>query len=153
MKHLFLSIFLTASFGALAQTGSKLHFKAIVVDTHGDILSDQIKSGIDVGVRQKGGNFDLVRAKEGGLDVQVFSVWSDYTGGFGMANRQIDSLDALIRRHPDKIAKVRTASELKSAVKQGKMAALFGVEGGHMIENSIENLEALATTWNDLYDP
>jgi membrane dipeptidase len=157
MKHLFLSIFLTASFGALAQTGSKLHFKAIVVDTHGDILSDQIKSGIDVGVRQKGGNFDLVRAKEGGLDVQVFSVWSDYTGGFGMANRQIDSLDALIRRHPDKIAKVRTASELKSAVKQGKMAALFGVEGGHMIENSIENLEALAQrgmtymtlTWNN----
>ena len=54
MKHLFLSIFLTASFGALAQTGSKLHFKAIVVDTHGDILSDQIKSGIDVGVRSIG---------------------------------------------------------------------------------------------------
>jgi membrane dipeptidase len=106
---------------------------------------------------RRGGNFDLVRAKEGGLDVQVFSVWSDYTGGFGLANRQIDSLDALIRRHPDKIAKVRTASELKSAVKQGKMAALFGVEGGHMIENSIENLEALAQrgmtymtlTWNN----
>jgi membrane dipeptidase len=46
---------------------------------------------------------------------------------------------------------------LKSAVKQGKMAALFGVEGGHMIENKIENLEALAKrgmtymtlTWNN----
>lgn len=157
MKHLFLSIFLLSALGASAQTGAKLHRKAIVVDTHGDILSDQIKSGIDVGVRQKSGNFDLVRAKEGGLDVQVFSVWSDYTGGFAMANRQIDSLDALIRHHPDKIVKVRTASELKSAVKQGKMAALFGVEGGHMIENKIENLEALAKrgmtymtlTWNN----
>lgn len=157
MKHLFLSIFLLGALGVSAQTGAKLHRKAIVVDTHGDILSDQIKSGIDVGVRQKGGNFDLVRAKEGGLDVQVFSVWSDYTGGFALANRQIDSLDALISRHPDKIAKVRTASELKSAVKQGKMAALFGVEGGHMIENKIENLEALANrgmtymtlTWNN----
>lgn len=157
MKHLFLSIFLLGALGASAQTGAKLHNKAIVIDTHGDILSDQIKSGIDVGVRQKSGNFDLVRAKEGGLDVQVFSVWSDYTGGFAMANRQIDSLDALISRHPDKIAKVITASELKSAVKQGKMAALFGVEGGHMIENKIENLEALAKrgmtymtlTWNN----
>ena len=157
MKHLFLSIFLLGAMGVSAQTGAKLHKKAIVVDTHGDILSDQIKSGIDVGVRQKTGNFDLVRAKEGGLDVQVFSVWSDYTGGFALANRQIDSLDALISRHPDKIAKVRTASELKSAVKQGKMAALFGVEGGHMIENKIENLEALAKrgmtymtlTWNN----
>ncbi len=157
MKYLILSIFLLGALGASAQTGAKLHNKAIVVDTHGDVLSDQIKSGIDVGVRQKSGNFDLVRAKEGGLDVQVFSVWSDYTGGFAMANRQIDSLDALISRHPDKIAKVITASELKSAVKQGKMAALFGVEGGHMIENKIENLEALAKrgmtymtlTWNN----
>ncbi|MDP3468405.1 MAG: dipeptidase [Daejeonella sp.] len=157
MKHLLVGIFLFTALSAGAQTGAKLHKRAIVVDTHGDILSDQIKSGIDIGVLQKGGNFDLVRAKEGGLDVQVFSVWSDYTGGFALANRQIDSLDALIKRHPDKIAKVRTASELKSAVKQGKMAAMFGVEGGHMIENKIENLEALAKrgmiymtlTWNN----
>jgi len=157
MRYIFAGILLFGSLGLSAQTGAKLHMKAIVVDTHGDILSDQIKSGIDIGIRQKGGNFDLVRAKDGGLDVQVFSVWSDYTGGFALANRQIDSLDALIRRHPDKIAKVRSASELKSAVKKGKMAALFGVEGGHMIENKIENLEALAKrgmtymtlTWNN----
>lgn len=157
MKYLFAGILVFSALSLNAQTGIKLHKKAIVVDTHGDILSDQIKSGIDIGIRQKGGNFDLVRAKEGGLDVQVFSVWSDYTGGFAMANRQIDSLDALISRHPDKIVKVRTASELKAAVKQGKMAAMFGVEGGHMIENKIENLEALAKrgmtymtlTWNN----
>jgi membrane dipeptidase len=157
MKFLFVVILLFVTLGINAQTGAKLHKKAIVVDTHGDILSDQIKSGIDIGIRQNGGNFDLVRAKEGGLDVQVFSVWSDYTGGFAMANRQIDSLDALISRHPDKIAKVRTAAQLKLAVKQGKLAAMFGVEGGHMIENKIENLEALANrgmtymtlTWNN----
>ena len=157
MKFLFAVLMLFATLGLHAQSGAKIHKKAIVVDTHGDILSDQIKSGIDIGIRQKDGNFDLVRAKEGGLDVQVFSVWSDYTGGFALANRQIDSLDALIRRHPDQIAKVRTTSELKSAVRQGKMAALFGVEGGHMIENKIENLEALAKrgmrymtlTWNN----
>jgi membrane dipeptidase len=157
MKKLLFSLLLLSALSVGAQTASKLHQKAIVVDTHGDILSDQIKSGIDIGLLQKGGNFDLVRAEQGGLDVQVFSVWSDYTGGFAWANRQIDSLDALIKRHPDLIVKVRTASELKSAVKQGKMAALFGVEGGHMIENKIENLEALAKrgmtymtlTWNN----
>ena len=107
MKYIFTVIMLFGSLCLSAQTGKKLHKKAIVVDTHGDILSDQIKSGIDIGIRQKSGNFDLERAKEGGLDVQVFSVWSDYTGGFALANRQIDSLDALISRHPDKIAKVR----------------------------------------------
>lgn len=158
LKNILAAVLLLSSPGVIAQ--SKLHEKAIVVDTHGDILSDQIKSGIDIGVRQKAGNFDLVRAREGGLDVQVFSVWSDASGGFAMANRQIDSLDALIRRHPDKIAKVRTAAELKAAVKQGKLAAMFGVEGGHMIGNSLENLEALAKrgmtymtlTWNNSTD-
>ena len=157
MKKILLLLFSLSLMSAAAQTGSKLHKKAIVVDTHGDILTDQLKSGIDVGVRQKEGNFDLVRAREGGLDVQVFSVWSDYTGGFALANRQIDSLDALIRRHPDMIARVRNAAELKTALKQGKLAALFGVEGGHMIENKLENLEALSKrgmtymtlTWNN----
>jgi membrane dipeptidase len=157
MKKALLFMLLIASIDVFAQSSLKFHKKAIVVDTHGDILSDQIKSGIDIGIRQKGGNFDLVRAKDGGLDVQVFSVWSDYTGGFDLANRQIDSLDALIKRYPNMIAKVRTAKELKMAVKDGKMAALFGVEGGHMIEDSMKNLDSLAKrgmtymtlTWNN----
>lgn len=157
MKKWILGILLLTVYKVAAQTAKTLHQKAIVVDTHGDILSDQIKSGIDIGIRQMSGNFDLLRAKEGGLDVQVFSVWSDHTGGFDQANRQIDSLDALIKRHPDLITKVSTASALKSAVKQGKIAALVGVEGGHMIEDKIENLEALARrgmtymtlTWNN----
>ena len=157
MKKTLFLLFLIASLNAFGQSNSKFHKKAILVDTHGDILSDQIKSGIDIGLRQKGGNFDLVRAKEGGLDVQVFSVWSDHTGGFNLANRQIDSLDALIKRHPSLIAKVQTVKELKMAIKNGKMAALFGVEGGHMIENTFENLDSLAKrgmtymtlTWNN----
>jgi len=157
MKKTLIFLFLISAIHVYGQSSLKFHKKAIVADTHGDILTDQIKSGIDLGTRQKGGNFDLIRAREGGLDVQVFSVWSDYTGGFALANRQIDSLDALIRRHPEMIAKVRTAAELRSAVKQGKMAALFGVEGGHMIENKLENLDSLAKrgmsymtlTWNN----
>jgi len=156
MKKIILALYLLSSVHAFGQS-SKLHDKAIVVDTHGDIMSDQIKSGIDIGERQPGGNFDLIRAKEGGLDVQVFSIWCDASGGFAMANRQIDSLNALAVRHPDMIKLVRTASELKSVVKSNRMAGMIGVEGGHMIENRIENLEALAArgmtymtlTWNN----
>lgn len=99
----------------------------------------------------------MVRAREGGLDVQVFSIWCDETGGFAMANRQIDSLNALAVRHPDMVQLVRTASELKSVVRNNRMAAMIGVEGGHMIENRLENLDALAKkgmtymtlTWNN----
>ncbi len=157
MRTILTALLLLSAFHSFAQTTSKIHQKAIVVDTHGDILSDQIRSGIDIGKRQAGGNFDLIRAREGGLDVQVFSVWCDASGGFAMANRQIDSLEALTRRHPDQIRMVKTASELKSAVKDQKMAAMIGVEGGHMIENRMDYLDALAKrgmtymtlTWNN----
>ncbi len=156
MKRILLALSLLTSLQAFSQS-SKLHDKSIVVDTHGDIMSDQIRSGIDVGQRQPGGNFDLVRAKEGGLDVQVFSIWCDASGGFAMANRQIDSLNALAARHPKLIKLVRTASELKSVVKSQRMAGMIGVEGGHMIESKITNLETLAgrgmtymtLTWNN----
>ncbi|WP_113638934.1 dipeptidase [Nubsella zeaxanthinifaciens] len=141
----------------LAQDAEKIHFKSIVVDTHGDILYNQIQSGIDIGKLQATGNFDLPRAKKGGLDVQVFSIWCDEKGGFNMANRQIDSLYSLINRYPDRIQLVTNASQLTNAVKQQKLAALIGVEGGHMIENDLGKLEALAKrgmiyltlTWNN----
>ncbi|WP_316829746.1 dipeptidase [Pedobacter aquatilis] len=140
-----------------AQNVHKLHGEAIVVDTHGDILFNQIKSGIDVGKEQRVGNFDLIRAKRGGLDVQFFSIWCDETGGFALANREIDSLYSLIKRYPDKIQLVNNASDLEKTVKQHKLAALIGVEGGHMIENRLDYIDSLAKrgmayltlTWNN----
>jgi len=142
---------------SFAQNSASIHQKAIVVDTHGDILFNQIKSGIDIGKLQQTGNFDLVRAKKGGLDVQVFSIWCDEKGGYDVANQEIDSLYSLIKRYPNKIALVRNADELQKAVAQNKLAAMIGVEGGHMIENSLDKLEKLAQrgmvyltlTWNN----
>ena len=134
-----------------------LHKNAIVVDTHGDILFNQIKSGIDIGKPQASGNFDLPRAKKGGLDVQVFSIWCDETGGYALANREIDSLYSLIKRYPEQITLVRNYAELMQAVKENKLSAMIGVEGGHMIENNLDNLDQLAKrgmsyltlTWNN----
>lgn len=141
----------------IAQNAKTLHDQAIVVDTHGDILFNQIRSGIDIGQLQSTGNFDLVRAKQGGLDVQVFSIWCDEKGGFDVANQEIDSLYSLIKRYPGRISLVKNAAELNKAVQEKKLAAMIGVEGGHMIENSLTKLESLAQrgmiyltlTWNN----
>ena len=158
MKKYTSTLFLALiSFFCTAQSAKQIHDKAIVVDTHGDILFNQIKSGIDIGKLQKTGNFDLVRAKQGGLDVQVFSIWCDEKGGYDVANQEIDSLYSLIKRYPEKIALVRNADELEKAVKANKMAAMIGVEGGHMIENRLDYMEKLAQrgmiyltlTWNN----
>lgn len=158
MKKLILGMYLLCTtVVVLGQTTKQIHDKAIVVDTHGDILFNQIVSGIDIGKLQAIGNFDLVRAKKGGLDVQVFSIWCDEKGGYDVANQQIDSLYSLIKRYPSKITLVRNAADLEKVVAEKKLAAMIGVEGGHMIENSIVNLEKLAErgmvyltlTWNN----
>ncbi len=144
-----------------AQSAMEIHQKAILVDTHNDVLSNVVITGTDVGKRQSTGNFDLERAKEGGLDAQVFSIWcgEDYGNGraFKFANREIDSLYALIARYPNKITLVRNAAELEKAVKQKKLAAMIGVEGGHMIEDRLDYIDSLAKrgmayltlTWNN----
>jgi membrane dipeptidase len=158
MKNLYLFLVFTfLQINIFAQKSNKIHQNAIVIDTHGDILFNQIKSGIDIGKLQPKGNFDLVRAKQGGLDVQFFSIWCDETGGYALANREIDSLYSLIKRYPERIQLVTTAKDLEHAVKQQKLAAMIGLEGGHMIENQLDYIDSLAKrgmayltlTWNN----
>src|ERR1700679_1326432 len=122
-----LPLFLVAKI--YAQTSAEIHQRAILVDTHNDILSNELITHLDMGKRQQTGNFDLVRAKEGGLDAQVFSIWcgEEYGKGkaFKFANREIDSLYAVIKRNPRRITLVRNSAELQNAVKQKKLAAMI----------------------------
>jgi membrane dipeptidase len=129
-----------------AQSYKKIHAKAIVVDTHNDILMKAADAGIVFDQDLTGKTHsDLSRWKKGGLDVQIFSVYcdGDAKNPFAYANREMDSLDAVVARNPDKIMKVFSYAELLQAVKQHKIAAMFGVEGGHMIEDDLNKLEAL----------
>ena len=129
-----------------AQSYKKIHAKAIVVDTHNDILMQAADRGtvFDQDLTGKT-HSDLTRWKKGGLDVQIFSVYSDggLKNAYAYANRQMDSLDAVALRNPDKIIKVSNYADMLRAVKQHKIAAMFGVEGGHMIEDDLAKLETL----------
>lgn len=129
-----------------AQSYKKIHAKAIVVDTHNDILMQAADVGIVFDQDLSGKTHsDLARWKKGGLDVQIFSVYCDgaLKNAYAYANRQIDSLDAVVERNPGKIVKVANYAELLQAVKQHRIAALLGIEGGHMIEDDLNKLEAL----------
>ena len=161
MKKLWAIGLMFITVGVSAQNVMKIHQKAILVDTHNDILSNELITHLDPGKLQTTGNFDLVRAKQGGLDAQVFSIWcgEQYGKGraFAFANREIDSLFALIKHYPTQITLVRNAHELKRAVRQKKLAAMIGVEGGHMIEDRLDYVDSLAKrgmiyltlTWNN----
>jgi membrane dipeptidase len=119
----------------------------LLIDTHNDVLSNELINHEDFGKLQQTGNFDLVRAKKGGQDGQVFSIWcgSQYGRGtaYKFANREIDSLYAVLKRYPDKITLVRNSAQLEQAVADHKFAAMIGVEGGHMIEDRLDYIDSL----------
>ena len=146
MKKNFLIICIFLSQQLIAQSYKKIHAKAIVVDTHNDFLMKAVDLGIVMDQDLKGKTHsDLARWKKGGLDVQIFSVYcdGDAKNPYAYANRAMDSLDAVALRNPDKIIKVSNYAEMLKAVHQQKIAAMFGVEGGHMIEDDLNKLEAL----------
>jgi len=163
MKKLFgvLLIFLSGTC-LRAQSYKQIHEKAIVVDTHNDVLSTVTLNGLDIENDLTGkSHSDLARFRKGGVDVQIFSIFCDNRYGrgtaFSYANREIDSLYALAARNPDKMKIVSTPAELYRAVKEHKLASMLGVEGGHMIENNMANLDSLfrrgvrymTLTWNN----
>jgi len=146
MKPNILFFCLIASVQLQAQSYKKIHRKAIVVDTHNDILMKAADKGMAFDQDLAGKTLsDLTRWKKGGLDVQIFSVYcdGDLKNPYAFANREMDSLDAVAARNPDKIVRVANYAELMQAVKQHKIAAMFGVEGGHMIEDDLNKLESL----------
>ena len=137
-----------------------IHDQAILVDTHNDVLLQIMEKGVVLDNDQKGvSHTDLQRLKQGGVDVQFFSVWCDgnQANPFEYALVEMDSLDAVTNRNPDKIVQVENTQEAMNVVGENKIAAFFGVEGGHMMENDLSKLDTLynrgtrymTLTWNN----
>lgn len=150
MRKTFLILFVSMQIWALqkvtAQSYKKIHAKAILADTHNDFLMKAVDLGwvMDHDLTRRT-HSDLDRLKKGGVDVQLFSVYcdGDTKNPYAYANRAMDSLDAVALRNPDKIIKVSSYAEMLKVVQQHKIAAMFGVEGGHMIEDDLAKLEVL----------
>jgi len=142
------------------QAYKKLHRNAILVDAHNDFPSAAIEKKVLFDTDLKGKTHsDLNRMREGGIDVQMFSIFCgpEQAQPYAFANREIDSVYEWTRRNPDKMMIVKTPEQLKQSLKEKKMATMMGVEGGHMIENKIEYLDKLygrgvrymTLTWNN----
>lgn len=138
----------------------KIHQRAIMADSHNDLLTASIEKNLLIDQDLSGKTHsDLLRFKEAGVDVQIFSVWcdGDKKQPYAWANREIDTLYAVAARNPDRIQIIQNYTDINKAVKKKKLAALFGVEGGHMIESDLNKLEALynrgvrymTLTWNN----
>ncbi len=86
--------------------------------------------------------------REGNLSAIFFSIWmpSKITGPEAVERAliQIDAIREQVRKHPNDLALATTAVEIREAHKRGKIAALIGVEGGHMINSDLAVLRTYA---------
>jgi membrane dipeptidase len=123
----------------------ELHAKSIVVDTHDDTTQRLLDPNFDFGARHSDGNVDIPRMREGGLDAIFFSIWipGTVTGqpAVDRATAQIEAVRRTVVAHPSDLVLCTTAAQIRAAKGSGKICALMGVEGGHMINNSLETLD------------
>ena len=125
-----------------------IHRRAIAIDMHADTAQRLVDEKVDLSQRLPDGHFDSVRAREGGLDAQFFSIWvePELFGGGGpsamkRADDQIDAVRSLAESHPEIWQLATTAADIRRIAAEGKLAALTGLEGGYAIDEKIENVE------------
>ncbi len=129
-----------------------IHERSLVIDTHIDIPLRILRRGVDVGTRLPDGHFDLVRAKEGGLDAAFWAVYvaSDYNkpgtwegakgGAYERANLIISTIDSVVQANSDRAALARTPEEVRRIVAEGKHAVCMGMENGAPVEGDLDKL-------------
>jgi membrane dipeptidase len=125
-----------------------IHRQAIVIDLHADTTQRMLDERVDLTKRLADGHVDSVRAQEGGLDAQFFSIWVEPqlygAGGAGAIKRaddQIAAVRGLAEKHPELWAMAGSAADVQRIAAEGKLAALLGLEGGYAIDERLENVE------------
>jgi len=134
-----------------------------IFDAHVDSLQRQLDLEHDLGTRTQG-HLDLVRGREGGLGAMVFVNWVDpkyiapELGGARQRTRELlREFQRLLRAHPNELAFAGNGRLLREARAAGKLAGIPGIEGGHSIEERLEELvwffehgvRVLTLVWNN----
>jgi len=162
IKIVFLIIFLVIFIQKMYnKNADAIHQKAFVADTHNDVLMRSMM-GRNILTELPESHSDLVKFKNGGVDLQVFSVWVspskiDPEEYYNYANAMITQLEYLCSRVPDQWAIPYNYQDIVYNDQHDILSCMIGVEGGHVIENDLSKLNALydrgmrylSLTWNN----
>jgi len=155
----------------LSTTGAQTYFTTFlqtvhsfirVADMHNDI-SEQMAFYPNYRIKDRHTylHTDIPRLQDGGLDAQIFAIWdSDTDTPYQNAMTLYNRLISEFATSPDEIQLVRNYTALDSVINAGSIAGIFFLEGGHYIENSLDNLISLynlgvrgmTITWNNSTD-
>ncbi|KAF5276451.1 hypothetical protein FQA39_LY06520 [Lamprigera yunnana] len=92
-------------------------------------------------VRSRWSHTDIPRMREGHLGAQFWSAYvpcgAQHLDAVQLTLEQIDTIRRLIDMNSRYFALVKSSNEILEIHKQGRIASLIGVEGGHTIGNSL----------------
>lgn len=131
----------------LMEKANQLAQKFIITDGHIDTPWRMHKGGYeDLSVRTKGGDFDYIRAKKGGLDVPFMSIYVPATyqvtgGAKDKALELIGYVERITSDHPDKFEIAYNLSDAERIFEEGKVALPMGMENGAPLEGDLSNVE------------
>jgi len=123
----------------------RVHRSTLLIDTHNDVPW-RVVDGFDIGTKVRSGHTDIARMKEGGVGAQFFAVYipGEFVEGNRSASQTLKVIDAvrhdIIERYPNDFMFATSAKDIEEAHKNGKIAALMGIEGGHAMEDSLRLL-------------
>ena len=138
----------------LTDAAREIHQSSFVFDGHNDLpwqLREKASSSfakLDIAQHRPELHTDIPRLRKGNVGAQFWSVYvPSETRQRGLALlqtlEQIELVHAMVKRYPDVFEIASNADDIVRIQRNGKIASLLGVEGGHAIEDSLGNLRRL----------
>jgi len=131
---------------ALRAKAQKLAQQFIIVDTHIDVPYRLRMKWEDISQRTKDGEFDYVRAKQGGLNAPFMSIYipAEYErkgGAKALADTLIDMVEKFARDWPKQSALARSVEDVTKQFKRGVISLCMGMENGSPMEHDLTNVQ------------
>ncbi len=132
----------------VSERARRLHQDALVFDGHVHAINRQFYHGGDIGQRMRDGQFDLPRAREGGVDAMFFSVFvtEEYYPPHYETKQALRLIDLALRQietNRQTIEIARNASDIERITNQGRIAAVLDLEGGFDLDGDPAVLRSL----------
>lgn len=132
----------------------EFHRRCLVVDLHTDCLIAAKIGGLDLSKRNRAPwgvtapwmlHADIPKLREGGVDAVFLGIVSHPwpRGGFERATANLDFADHVFEKYSGDLAFAGDPAGIEVARKSGKIAALLGVEGMHMLGGRPGRIEEL----------
>ena len=137
-----------AACAQVSPRAAKLHKDAFVFDGHVHVISRQLYDGTDIGKRLSGGQVDLPRMIDGGLDAAMFTLFvpEQYYPGRHESRQALRLIDLALRQieaNSSRVEVARNAREIRRIHRAGKLAAVLDLEGGFDLDGDLAILRAL----------